>query len=148
MTYRFPLQKVLDLKEKEKQQAQQELGVSLKKQLDEQEEMVRLNKRLETVQESINQRISGVKAAELHEHQRYLEYLNQQIRQLQGRLVLTNKEVDKKQHFLMEKSKDEKIWQEWKQKLVIEYEQTQLKQERDMLDEMANIRYFRQQNMM
>jgi len=145
MSYRFPLQRVLDVKEKEKQQAQQELGSSLKKQHDAEEQMSMLSEKREAVQHRMLQPNKGCKASHLHEHQRYISHLDQQIVQLQGYLQETRIEVEQKQGILIEKSKEERVWQTWKQELFIRYQQEASKQEQEMLDEMASIRYFRQQ---
>lgn len=148
MTYRFPLQRVLDVKEKEKQQAQQDLGVSLKKQHDVEEKMTALSEKRTTIQEHMIQQSRGCKALELHDQQRYITHLDRQIVLLQNNLLQTKKEVEKNQGVLMEKSKEEKIWQEWKQEMFTRHQQVALKQEQEMLDEMASIRYFRKQNML
>lgn len=147
MSYRFPLQKVLDVKEKEKQQAQQELGVSLRKQMEVQEEIALLMGKRDRVQEQLQIGGQGVRAAQLHEIQRYMEFLQKMIEKQAAMLKRTQKEVEKKQHVLTEKSKDEKVWQEWKLHLQEEHRQEAVKQEQEMLDEMAMIRYFRQQRM-
>lgn len=145
MSYRFPLQRVLDVKEKEKQQAQQELGSSLKKQQDTEEQMFLLSQKRERVQASMLQPNKGCKASQLHEHQRYISFLDQQMLQLKTHLQQTKIEVEQKQGILIEKSKEERVWQSWKQELFVRYQQEASKQEQEMLDEMASIRYFRQQ---
>ena len=146
MSYRFPLQRVLDVKEKEKQQAQQELGVSLQKQHDTEEQMIAISeKRIDTQSRMLVQN-RGFKASQLHEHQRYISYLDGQMIQLQSNLQQTIIEVEKKQGVLIAKSREERVWQSWKQELFFRHQQEALKQEQEMLDEMASIRYFRQRN--
>lgn len=146
MTYRFPLQRVLDVKEKEKQQAQQDLGLSLQVQQDVEEKMSELSEKRTSTQARMLQPNRGCKASDLHEHQRYISYLDQQILRLQKNLLQTKLEVEKQQGILIEKSREERVWQSWKQELHIRHQREALKQEQDMLDELASIRYFRQQN--
>lgn len=146
MRFQFPLQRVLDVKEKEKQQAQQELGTSLKKQHEAETNMMLLNQKREDVQASMLQQNSGWKASRLHEYQNYITYLDQQMVSLQSTLVQTKIEVEKKQGILVEKSKEERVWQGWKQELFQRHQQEVLKKEQEMLDEMASVRYFRQLN--
>lgn len=145
MGYQFPLQRVLDVKEKEKQQAQQELGNSLKKQQEAETKMTLLNEKRGNVQSSMLQQNSGCKASRLHEYQRYITYLDQQILQVEHHLVQTKIEVDHKQGILVQKSKEERVWQGWKQELFQRHQQEVSKKEQEMLDEMASVRYFRQQ---
>lgn len=145
MSYQFPLQRVLDFKEKEKQQAQQDYGISLQKQQDVEQQIYQLYQKKEQAEMQLHQWNRGYKALELVEYHRYIEFMNQQILNLQKHLKRAQKEVDKKQQILMEKSKDEKVWYEWKSRLTEQDRLTQQKREQDMLDEMANIRYFRQQ---
>jgi flagellar protein FliJ len=145
MSYQFPLQRILDYKEKEKQQAQQEFGLSLQKKEDVEQEILRLVQKKEQVESQLYQPDRGYKAMELVECQRYIDRINDQVSSLQRHLRRAQKDVEKKQQLLMEKSKDEKIWNEWKTRLIEQDRQSRHKQEQDMLDELASIRYFRQQ---
>ncbi|RKD24201.1 flagellar export protein FliJ [Ammoniphilus oxalaticus] len=145
MTFIFPLQKVLDVKEKEKQQAQQELGFSLKKQLDIEENMNALAQRRASLESRMLQVNQGFRACELLDQQRYLTFLDEKMDRLQNNLRQTVKEVEIKQTVLSEKSVDEKVWQNWKQELRERHQQAVRKQEQDELDEIATIRFFREQ---
>lgn len=144
MTFKFPLQRVLDVKEKQKQQARQELGTSLKKQQEAEEQMVSLNALRSTVQKRMSQINRGVKISELRAQHHYLSYLDQKIERLQKRLRQTKKEVEKKQLILMERSREEQIWQNWKQELARRHRQAVQKAEQEQLDEIASVRYFRE----
>ena len=147
MSYRFPLQKVLDYKEKEKQQAQQELGSSLQKKQVVEQGIQQLFEKREQVEDRLFAVNKGYKISELHQHHHYMNALNQQIMSMQGQLRRAQKDVERKQSTLMEKARDEKVWQEWKIRLIEQERQEQQKKEQEMLDEMASIRYFRQQGL-
>lgn len=147
MSYRFPLQKVLDYKEKEKQQAQQELGSSLQKKQVVEQGIQQLYIKKEQTEDRLFSLNKGYKASELHHYHQYMNALNQQIISMQGQLKRAQKDVERKQSTLMEKARDEKVWHEWKIRLFEQDRQEQQKKEQEMLDEMASIRYFRQQGL-
>lgn len=138
MSYQFSLQKLLDLKEKEKEQLQSSLSSSVKKLEDEkivQSGLLQRQNELQTQlirkqEESTN--ISVLVG--LHTYQKRLE---QKIVQSSQRVVKAEKDVDRKMQQVVDKSKEAKTFHLLKdrERLRFQYEQDRIEQ--NQLDEIS-----------
>jgi flagellar protein FliJ len=139
MTFRFPYIQILNLKEKEKEQAFSEFG-RLQKARDAKAE------ELQAVIEERNERQNGwqgkISASMLQQQSQYIERLNQKIEALTENLIKIEEELRFKQEKLMEKQQDEKMWNHLRDKSYDTYKQKENKNEQDLLDEIATIRHF------
>jgi flagellar FliJ protein len=147
MSFQFPLQKVLDIKGKEKDQAQLDYHLSVKKKTELQETMIALINKRDTEQARLlDASLQGHRASDMLVHHRYISHLDQQILQVQVNLGGMEREVESKKFILAEKFKVQSTWQEWKDKATQAYNENAAKYEQAQMDEMATIRYFRSQH--
>ncbi|NWQ39661.1 flagellar export protein FliJ [Bacillus sp. EB106-08-02-XG196] len=144
MTFQFPYIHILNLKEKEKEQALIELGRIGRKKEDIMNEHLALEqkKNLFLQQEGTGKVTASI--ADIQQRNEYHTYLNQQMSQLEMQINLIDKEIAAKKLDLLDKQKDEKTWNHLRDKAFEKYIQKQKKIEQDLMDEMAAIRHFHQ----
>ena len=143
MTFHFPYMHILDLKEKEKDQALSELGmITRKKEAAIKEHRSFEAKRNEFLQQTETSRKTSI--ADIQQRNEYLYYLDQKLAESEDRIVLMDQEIEDKQAELLEKQQEEKTWSHLRDKSFEKYVQKQKKIEQDLMDEMAAIRYFHQ----
>ena len=142
MKYKFAFQKVLDVKEKEKDVAKEEFGSSKQRQI----ELDRQLAGLESEKDKIYHQFDHVnrktvwEILEVHDE---LQHVNRQVKQLTHQSEQLHLEVEHKQTVLFEKMKEAKVWNLWRDKSKKEFIKQQEKIEQAMLDEMAILRYSR-----
>ncbi|MEH7009974.1 flagellar export protein FliJ [Neobacillus niacini] len=144
MTFQFPYIHILNLKEKEIEQALVELG-----QIGRKKEVIREEHRsLEQKRNLFLQRVETGKGtasiADIQQRNEYLTYLNRKMSKLEEQINLIEKEIEVKKLNLLDKQKDEKTWSHLRDKSFEKYVQKQKKIEQDLMDEMAAIRHFHQ----
>lgn len=138
MTYQFSLQKILDLKEKEKEQLQSALSISLKKLEDENKKHQSLQQQMDEVEaQLINTQQEKTNIAMLLSLHAYHLKLEKSVQQSQQRIVKAEKDVQRKLQQVVDKAKEEKTYQilksrEWKR---YQYEQNRIEQ--NVLDEIS-----------
>ncbi|MBM4764141.1 flagellar export protein FliJ [Bacillus sp. B15-48] len=145
MSFRYQHSNILNLKEKQKDQAYSEYGQTVKKKegmLEElhtytQEREERLN-----VWEQSNRLTSVV---EIQQRSQYLQSLNLKIARAQAGLDKVEKALQEKQHDFLEKKKEEQVWLHLRDQSYEMYLQKQKRAEQDRLDEIATIRHYHQQ---
>jgi flagellar FliJ protein len=146
MMFRYSYEHIVNMKEQEKEQAYSNLAVSLQKRTAIAETLQALeNERTERVEkwEETNHICS---AAVMHQQREYLNYLDHKISQATECLEEMEQEIQRKQAEFWEKKKEEKTWHHLREKSFEAYMQRQKKIEQDMLDEIATVRYYRQQS--
>jgi flagellar protein FliJ len=144
VSFVFSFQKVLDIKEKEKEIAQQEYGsIKLKQsQMEEQKKGLELEKeKVFTLYDDVNKKTVW----EILEFQQEIDHVNLQMKQLEIQSMKINLEVENHQKVLIEKSKEAKMWNQWKAKSKDVFEKQMNQKEQAMLDEMAVLRHSRRQ---
>lgn len=144
MTFQFPYIHILNLKEKEKEQALVELGqIGRKKEVIKEEHRSLEQKRnLFLQQMETGKGIASI--ADIQQRNEYLAYLNEKMSRLEEQINLIDKEIAVKKLDLLDKQKDEKTWNHLRDKAFEKYVQKQKKIEQDLMDEMAAIRHFHQ----
>ncbi|MDR7080060.1 flagellar FliJ protein [Neobacillus niacini] len=144
MTFQFPYIHILNLKEKEKEQALVELGqIGRKKEVIKEEHRFLEQKRnLFLQQMETGKGIASI--ADIQQRNEYLAYLNEKMSRLEEQINLIDKEIAVKKLDLLDKQKDEKTWNHLRDKAFEKYVQKQKKIEQDLMDEMAAIRHFHQ----
>lgn len=144
MTFQFPYERILNLKEKEKDHAFSELGLSLKvKEAVEKE----LNKLIQEKDECLlrwKQSNEITYISVIQQRNEYLGFINTKIAAIEARLAEIDEEIRMKKEEYLSKQKDEKTWHHLREKSFSEYVEKQKKIEQNLLDEMATIRHFHQ----
>ncbi|MEH7247185.1 flagellar export protein FliJ [Neobacillus niacini] len=144
MTFHFPYIHILNLKEKEKEQALLELGEIGRKKEAIMEEHRSLELKRNLFLQQAETRKGSASIADIQQRNEYLTYINQQMSQLEEQINLIDKEMDNKKLDLLDKQKDEKTWNHLREKSFEKYVQKQKKMEQDLMDEIATIRHFHQ----
>jgi flagellar protein FliJ len=143
MTFHFPYMHILNLKEKEKEQAYIELGTIVRKK----EAVIENKSSLEQKRnEFLNQAASKghTSIADIQQQHEYLNYLNGEMAKLEEKISQLDHEIAGKKSELLTRQKDEKTWVHLRAKSFEKYIQKQKKIEQDMMDEMAAISHFHQ----
>ncbi|MFJ5716424.1 flagellar export protein FliJ [Neobacillus sp. NPDC093127] len=141
MTFRFPYEHILSLKEKEKEQAFSEYGSLVKKKDQLKEEIHGL---LEEQDEQINRSNGMTSVVEMQQQSHYLNLLIQKISKAKEVMSKIDEELRIKQEKYMEKHKDERMWNFLRDQSFDAFLQKEKKVEQDQLDELAVIRHFHQ----
>lgn len=142
MKYQFSFQKVLDVKEKEKELAEQEYESIRLQQLEVQEKIEGVKDSKERILKQYDQ-VNRRKVSDFLHLQQEVDYINQQLKDLENHSHELHQKVEKKQQVLIEKTKEAKIWNQWKAKSLEAFQKRLIKEEQALMDEMAVLRYFR-----
>ncbi|WP_202077083.1 flagellar export protein FliJ [Caldalkalibacillus salinus] len=137
-TFHYPYQRIIEVKEKEKEQAQLQVARAQQKQS-------RLEKKLHEIEEKIagiNQKMSKNKQGtiliqQLKEMEAYRQNLKKKLASEKVHYASVKKNVDKKQEVLIEKLKEEKMWMHLKEKYKENVVTEQKRKEQLALDELA-----------
>ncbi|WP_042355952.1 flagellar export protein FliJ [Bacillus rubiinfantis] len=140
MAFKFSFQKVLDVKEKEKEFAQQEFGTAKTRQLELEEQLNELELQKQQIFLKYDE-TNRKTVSELVEMQHDIEHVNRKMKQLEVKSQQVQVEVETKQQVLISKLQEAKMWNQWKQKSFAAFQKDMQQKEQAMLDEMAVLRY-------
>jgi flagellar FliJ protein len=142
MKFQFSFQKVLDLKEKEQEIAQQEFGTIKLRQFELQEQVKGLELEKEKVFNQYND-VHRKSVWKILEVQQEIDHVNLEMEQLENQTQQIHQEVEQKHKVLIEKTQEAKMWNQWKAKSKDTFQVQLDRKEQAMLDEMAVLRYSR-----
>jgi flagellar protein FliJ len=144
MSFQFRFEKILTMKEKEKESALHEMNVVKHMKETVERQLLDLVEKKESYimafEKIANQ---SIKVTDIQEREQYIHFLNKQIDRLRKKVLEITQEFNRKSHLLVAKNQEEKIWSSWREKSLDEYTEKIKREEQDQLDEMAVIRYFR-----
>ena len=142
MRFRYPLQKIVDLKSSEKSMAEWAYAAAIGQLSREEEALRALYSERESVETRMTQTASvKVTLAELASIQHYLDVLEERIRNQRIHVEAAEVEVQAKRSGLVEKSVDEKVWLNAREKSFEIFKQAWLQAQQNELDEMATVRF-------
>jgi flagellar FliJ protein len=145
--FQFHLQKVLDLKEKEKEQAEWAFGKSVQRKNEEEGKLYRLHEHHDEMslllQEAQTQTCS---AAQLIEITHYKQAVERSITNQQRTLHGCEQDVERCQSRLTERMKETQLWQRLREKSLIQYMDAEKMREQKELDEIGTQLYLRRSN--
>lgn len=144
MTFHFPYIQILNLKEREKEQALLELG-----QIERKKEAILMEYRTVDLERSeLLDRMEDAEGtasiADIQQRNDYLTILNSKIGSLKNQLAQVETEIANQKAQLLAKQQEEKTWLHLRENLWEKYVQKQKKAEQETMDEMAAIRHFHQ----
>ncbi len=143
-TFRFHLQKILDLKEKEKEQAEWAFGASLEKKREEEAKLTHLTEHHEAVTRSLYiLQQETCSAAQLLEVTRYRQAVDRAIINQQQKLYGCDQEVERCQKRLASRVQESQLWQRLRDKAAEHFEQAEKLREQKEMDEIGINRYLR-----
>lgn len=144
MSFQFRFEKILTMKEKEKESALHEMNVVKHMKETVEKQLLDLVEKKESYimafEKIANQ---SIKVTDIQEREQYIHFLNKQIDRLRKKVLEITQEFNRKSHLLVAKNQEEKMWNTWREKSLDEYTEKIKRDEQNQLDEMAVIRYFR-----
>jgi flagellar protein FliJ len=144
MTFQFPYERILNLKEKEKDHAFSELGLSMKVKEAVMNELNAIIQQKDECLQRWKQSTEPTYISVIQQRNEYLGFIDTKIAAIEARLNEIDEEIKLKKEQYLTKQKDEKTWHHLREKSFSEYIEKQKKVEQNILDEMATIRHFQQ----
>lgn len=142
LKFRYPYQKIVDLKANQTTQAQWMLSEAIGKLHEEQVSLNRLHADRAACQQQMDRAsVQTISVSELLTFQHYMEYLDYRIVQQNVELQSAEADVRRNQQQLSTRLVDEKVWVTLKDKAKAQFEAWVLQREQQQLDEMATARY-------
>lgn len=144
MRFRYAFQKIVDLKENEKTQAEWMLSDAIGKMRQEESTLLELQQTKSAMQDQMHQ-VSGQRTtvSNLMLMQSYVDHIEGRIQAKHRDVLQAKTVVQMKQEELNGKMLEEKVWNKAKEKAYRRFTAELLKREQDQLDEMATNRYKR-----
>jgi len=143
MRFRYPLQKLVDLKTNQKEQAEWMLSEAIADLQREELALSELRAEQGRLADELEQAsIRKTTISQMQMLQLYLQHLDRQIHSKCGDVGRAQDNVAEKQQYLTEKLKEEKVWTKAKEKAQSQFTAFVLKKEQDELDELALNRRF------
>ncbi len=141
MRFRYPLQKIVDLKGSEKSMAEWEYAASLGMLRVEEERLEQLSEERRGLEQLLQETsVKPTPMTELRMLQRYLEVLDERIQRQREGVRSAESLVNKRQSHLKDKMVDEKVWLNTRDRALERFRIDRLAKEQNELDEIAIVR--------
>ena len=143
-TFQYPFQKILDLKENEKEFAQIQMAEAIKKQEDSLRKNQEIYQKIIIFENEIKEKQQfGVNIFELRMLENYLNQLKDQLLSAELELAQMESNVTKSQSHLRLKVQEEKTWVNLRKQQLSQFEEKEKLSEQSFFDEMAANRFYR-----
>jgi flagellar FliJ protein len=140
--YRYPYQKIVDLKSSEKTQAEWQLAAAIGRLEQEERTLARLQEELAAWHGRMQAEAeAGASLAELQMMQSYVDYLRDAIRKQHENVRLAHAEKERCRAALADRMIDEKVWLNAKERAFRHFLLAQQRAEQNELDEIASVRF-------
>lgn len=141
MKFRYPLQKIVDLKGSEKSMAEWEYAASLSKLRVEEEQLEQLFQERGAVERDLQEAsLKPTLLTRLMMMQRYIDILDERIRRQHEGVRSAEAQVRMRQSRLSDKMVDEKVWLNARDRALERFRYEWLAKEQNELDEIAIVR--------
>ncbi|WP_371017952.1 flagellar export protein FliJ [Pseudalkalibacillus sp. JSM 102089] len=141
--FHFPFQRILDVKENEKSQAQLEMAESLKAQVDIERSLRDLEQAVLSMRQRLEERQQeGVSIIDLLKEEEHITYLEGQLHQKRNQLIQVEHQVSEQQDTLASKVREEKTWQSIKETRKEEFYHDMKMIEQNELDDLNTVRAY------
>ncbi|WP_287021910.1 flagellar export protein FliJ [Cohnella sp.] len=141
MKFRYPLQKIVDLKESEKSMAEWEYAAAIGFLRKEEERLAALRKEREEAEQRLFEQTQRPTAlSELQRLQQVIEWLDAGIRKQSESVREAERKMIQRRQKLTDKMVDEKVWVNARDKALQRFRHEALRREQNELDEMAIMR--------
>ncbi|MFK3961011.1 flagellar export protein FliJ [Pseudalkalibacillus hwajinpoensis] len=141
--FQFPFQRILDVKENEKSQAQLEMAESLKVQVDLERSVSSLEQQIYAMRLRLEQRqLDGLSITDLLKEEEHIAYLERQLQQKKNELMQAENQVSEQKDTLASKVKEEKTWQSIKETRKEEFQRDMQILEQNELDDLTTVRAY------
>ena len=140
--FRFPMQNILNMKEKLEEQAKNEYGQANARLLAEEKRLEQLNNRLEDARLQLkNVRPEVLSMTEIHKRENAVVILKGYVKQQQLVVKRCEKEVEIAREKLTEAMKERKIFEKLREKAFDEFMKEEGRREQKEVDELMSYRY-------
>lgn len=140
--FRFPLQNILNMKEKLEEQAKNEYGQANARLLAEEEKLEQLNNRLENARLQLKDVLVEVLSmTEIHKRENAVVVLKGYVKQQQLVVKRCEKEVEIAREKLTEAMKERKTFEKLREKAFDEFIKEEGRREQKEVDELMSYRY-------
>ncbi len=140
--FRFPLQNILNMKEKLEEQAKNEYGQANARLLAEEKKLEQLNNRLEDARLQLkNVLVEVLSMTEIHKRENAVVILKGYVKQQQLVVKRCEKEVEIAREKLTEAMKERKIFEKLREKAFEEFIKEEGRREQKEVDELMSYRY-------
>jgi flagellar FliJ protein len=141
MSFRYPLQKIVDLKGSQKSMAEWEYAASLGKLRQEEERLQDLRQERDEIGQALQETSERpTPLAHLTMMQRYMDTLDERIRQQHEGVKSAEVQVRMRQGHLTDRMVDEKVWVNARERARERFRNESLAKEQNELDEIAIVR--------
>jgi flagellar FliJ protein len=145
--FQFHLQKVLDLKEKEKEQAEWAFGKSVQRKNEEEWKLAQLTVQHDEMTHMLEEtQMQTCSAAQLISITQYQQSVARSITRQQRTLRGCEQDVERCQSHLTERMKESKLWHRLREKSLYQFLDEQRQREQKELDEIGTQLYLRRSN--
>lgn len=145
--FQFHLQKVLDLKEKEKEQAEWAFGKSIQRKNEEEWKLVQLTEQHDEMTHMLEEaQMQMCSAAQLISIAQYQQAVSRSITRQQRTLRGCEQDVERCQSHLTERMKESQLWQRLREKSLHQFLDEQRQREQKEMDEIGTQLYLRRSN--
>lgn len=140
--FRFPMQNILNMKEKLEEQAKNEYGQANARLLAEEKKLEQLNNRLEAARLQLkNVLVEILSMTEIHKRENAIVILKGYVKQQQLVVKRCEKEVEIAREKLTEAMKERKIFEKLREKAFDEFIKEEGSREQKEVDELMSYRY-------
>lgn len=140
--FRFPMQNILNMKEKLEEQAKNEYGQANARLLAEEKRLEQLNNRLEDARLQLKNVLHEVLSmTEIHKRENAVVILKGYVKQQQLVVKRCEKEVEIAREKLTEAMKERKIFEKLREKAFDEFMKEEGRREQKEVDELMSYRY-------
>lgn len=140
--FRFPMQNILNMKEKLEEQAKNEYGQANARLLAEEKKLEHLNNRLEDARLQLKNVLREVLSmTEIHKRENAVVILKGYVKQQQLVVKRCEKEVEIAREKLTEAMKERKIFEKLREKAFDEFMKEEGRREQKEVDELMSYRY-------
>lgn len=140
--FRFPMQNILNMKEKLEEQAKNEYGQANARLLAEEKKLEQLNNRLEAARLQLkNVLVEILSMTEIHKRENAIVTLKGYVKQQQLVVKRCEKEVEIAREKLTEAMKERKIFEKLREKAFDEFIKEEGRREQKEVDELMSYRY-------
>jgi flagellar FliJ protein len=140
--FRYPLQKIVDLKANEKTQAEWILSHAMGILQDEEQSLNTLHMEKNDLHADLSSAIvTSANISQLREYQSYMNHLESQISRKKIDVQRAEQDVLHQKVHLTDKMIDEKVWSKAKDRAKLGFEALERTKDQQVLDEMATIRH-------
>ena len=141
--FRFPMQNILNMKEKLEEQAKNEYGQANARLLAEEKKLEQLNNRLEAARLQLkNVLIEILSMTEIHKRENAIVILKGYVKQQQLVVKRCEKEVEIAREKLTEAMKERKIFEKLREKAFEEFIKEEGRREQKEVDELMSYMYW------